>query len=77
MLNLQEKADKIIEEEEELFKTHMAYLKEDAQLLTEEGKLINNLQRNFGNENVNDIKQRCRNGRKRYRRLHRKDGNSR
>eukprot|EP01022_Parablepharisma_sp_SALTPOND_P023779 TRINITY_DN515_c0_g1_i1.p1 TRINITY_DN515_c0_g1~~TRINITY_DN515_c0_g1_i1.p1 ORF type:complete len:654 (-),score=68.82 TRINITY_DN515_c0_g1_i1:250-2211(-) len=44
-VHLQEKADKIIEEEEELFKTHMAYLKEDAQLLTEEGKLINNLQR--------------------------------
>ncbi len=47
ILNLQEKADKIIEEEEDLFKTHMAYLKEDAQLLTEEGKLINNLQRTF------------------------------
>jgi len=47
MMNLQEKADKIIEEEEELFKTHMAYLKEDAQLLTEEGMLINNLQRIF------------------------------
>ena len=34
-----------MEEEEELFKAHMLYLKEDAQLLTEEGKLINNLQR--------------------------------
>lgn len=44
MLHLQEKADTIIEEQEELFKSHMAYLKEDAQLLTEEGKLINGLQ---------------------------------
>ena len=44
---MQEKADKIIEEEEELFKAHMCYLKEDAQLLTEEGELINNLQSNF------------------------------
>ena len=42
--NLHEKAGTIIEEEEELFKAHMAYLKEDAQLLTEEGDLINNLQ---------------------------------
>jgi hypothetical protein len=41
---LQEKADTIIQEEEELFKAHMNYLKEDAQLLTEEGQLINNLQ---------------------------------
>ncbi len=44
MLHLQEKADTIIEEQEELFKSHMTYLKEDAQLLTEEGKLINGLQ---------------------------------
>ena len=47
LFHLQEKADTIMEEEEELFKAHMAYLKEDAQLLTEEGKLINNLQRNI------------------------------
>lgn len=42
--HLQEKADTIMDEEEELFKAHMAYLKEDAQLLTEEGELINSLQ---------------------------------
>ena len=47
---MQEKADTIIEEEEELFKTHMAYLKEDAQLLTEEGKLINDLHSNTQEE---------------------------
>ncbi len=43
MFQLQEKVDTIIEEQEELFKAHMSYLKEDAQLLTEEGKLINDL----------------------------------
>jgi len=47
LFHLQEKADTIIEEEEELFRDHMTYLKEDAQLLTEEGKLINDLQRNI------------------------------
>jgi len=33
-----------MEEEEKLFKAHMQYLKEDARLLTEEGKMINKLQ---------------------------------
>ena len=48
MLDLQEKADAIIEEEEKLFQSHMSYLKEDARLLTEEGILINKLQsKNF------------------------------
>jgi len=42
--HLHEKADKIIEEQEELFKAHMSYLKEDALLLTKEGDLINSLQ---------------------------------
>ena len=36
-----------MEEEEELFKAHMSYLKEDAQLLTEEGELINGLQSKY------------------------------
>eukprot|EP00831_Metopus_contortus_P054499 TRINITY_DN458_c0_g1_i2.p1 TRINITY_DN458_c0_g1~~TRINITY_DN458_c0_g1_i2.p1 ORF type:complete len:712 (+),score=132.05 TRINITY_DN458_c0_g1_i2:218-2353(+) len=49
LFNFAEKADTIMEEEEELFKSHMQYLKEDAQLLTEEGKLINNLT-NVGTE---------------------------
>jgi len=31
-------------EEENLFKTHMEYIKEDAKLLADEGKLINDLQ---------------------------------
>ena len=44
MLDLQEIADSIIDEEEKLFKAHMSYLKEDARLLTEEGALINKLQ---------------------------------
>jgi len=33
-----------MDEEEELIKTHMSYIKEDAQLLTQEGQLISNLQ---------------------------------
>jgi len=44
LFRLQEKAAAIIEEEEELFKAHMSYLKEDAELLKEEGELINSLQ---------------------------------
>jgi kinesin family protein 2/24 len=40
----QEKADAIFDEEEKLFNLHVAYLKEDARLLTEEGQLINKLQ---------------------------------
>lgn len=33
-----------VTEEEELFKYHMGFIKEDANILAEEGKLINELQ---------------------------------
>eukprot|EP00358_Blepharisma_japonicum_P003976 CAMPEP_0202954760 /NCGR_PEP_ID=MMETSP1395-20130829/51112_1 /ASSEMBLY_ACC=CAM_ASM_000871 /TAXON_ID=5961 /ORGANISM="Blepharisma japonicum, Strain Stock R1072" /LENGTH=192 /DNA_ID=CAMNT_0049670561 /DNA_START=735 /DNA_END=1310 /DNA_ORIENTATION=+ len=40
MLNLHEKVETILEEEEELLETHVHAIKEDAQILTEEGELI-------------------------------------
>ena len=49
LLTFHEKADELIEEEEELRNKHLEYLKEAAKLLTEEGELISNLQ-GFGNE---------------------------
>lgn len=36
--------DRIVDEEEELRNKHLQYLKEAAQLLTEEGELISNVQ---------------------------------
>eukprot|EP00347_Sterkiella_histriomuscorum_P005223 403357422 len=44
LLTLHEKVDKIVEEEEELRNKHLQYLKEAAQLLTQEGELISNVQ---------------------------------
>lgn len=49
LLTFHEKADQLVEEEEELRNKHLEYLKEAAKLLTEEGELISNLQ-GFGNE---------------------------
>eukprot|EP00358_Blepharisma_japonicum_P007109 CAMPEP_0202942106 /NCGR_PEP_ID=MMETSP1395-20130829/2275_1 /ASSEMBLY_ACC=CAM_ASM_000871 /TAXON_ID=5961 /ORGANISM="Blepharisma japonicum, Strain Stock R1072" /LENGTH=612 /DNA_ID=CAMNT_0049637997 /DNA_START=53 /DNA_END=1891 /DNA_ORIENTATION=- len=40
MLDLHEKVETILEEEEELLETHVHAIKEDAQILTEEGELI-------------------------------------
>lgn len=40
MLDLHEKVETILEEEEELLETHVHAIKEDAQILTEEGDLI-------------------------------------
>ena len=40
MLDLHEKVETIIEEEEELLEIHVASIKEDAQILTKEGELI-------------------------------------
>lgn len=44
LLTFHEKMDKIVDEEEELRNKHLAYLREAAQLLTEEGQLISNVQ---------------------------------
>ena len=49
LLDFHEKADELVEEEEELRNKHLEYLKEAAKLLTEEGELISNVQ-GFGNE---------------------------
>ena len=49
LLTFHEKADELVEEEEELRNKHLEYLKEAAKLLTEEGELISNVQ-GFGNE---------------------------
>lgn len=49
LLTFHEKADELVEEEEELRTVHLDYLKEAAKLLTEEGNLISNLT-GFGNE---------------------------
>lgn len=43
LLTFHEKVDRIVEEEEELLNRHLQYLKEAAQLLTEEGELISNV----------------------------------
>ena len=43
LLTFHEKADQLIEEEEELRNKHLEYLKEAAKLLTEEGELISNV----------------------------------
>lgn len=40
MLDLHEKVETIIEEEEELLEIHVAAIKEDAQILTKEGELV-------------------------------------
>lgn len=48
-MTFHEKADELVEEEEELRNKHLEYLKEAAKLLTEEGELISNVQ-GFGNE---------------------------
>ena len=49
LLTFHEKADQLVEEEEELRNQHLEYLKEAAKLLTEEGELISNVQ-GFGSE---------------------------
>lgn len=43
LLTFHEKADQLMEEEEELRNKHLEYLKEAAKLLTEEGELISNV----------------------------------
>ena len=48
-LTFHEKADELVEEGEELRSKHIEYLRESAQLLTEEGKIISNVQ-GLGNE---------------------------
>ena len=40
----QEKVSNILEEQEEVFATHMAAIKEDAKLLTQESELISKIQ---------------------------------
>ena len=54
LLTFHEKADELVEEAEELRGAHFNYLKESAQLLTEEGKLLSNLQ---SEDDYNDIDQ--------------------
>lgn len=49
LLTFHEKADELVEEEEELRSKHLEYLKEAAKLLTKEGELISNVQ-GFGND---------------------------
>lgn len=49
MLTFHEKADELIEEQEEFRSKHFEYLKEAAKMLTEEGDLISNVQ-GFGDE---------------------------
>ena len=44
LLTFHEKVDNIIDEQDELRNKHLEYLKEAAQLLTQEGELISNLQ---------------------------------
>ena len=44
MMTFHEKVDKIVEEEEQLKNKHLEYLKEAANLLTQEGELISNVQ---------------------------------
>jgi len=44
LLTFHEKVDRIVDEEEELRNKHLQYLKEAAQLLTEEGELISKVQ---------------------------------
>ena len=39
-----EKVGTILEEQEQIFATHMAAIKEDAKLLTQESELISNVQ---------------------------------
>jgi len=41
--DFQEKVDTILEEQEEIFATHMSAIKEDARLLTHESELISNV----------------------------------
>ena len=41
---IEEKADDVLEKEEELLATHMRYIKENAQILTKEGELITYVQ---------------------------------
>jgi hypothetical protein len=40
MMNFHEKVETIMEEEEKLLSTHVDAIKEDAKMLTEEGRLI-------------------------------------
>lgn len=46
MIYFQEKVDTLLEKEEELIGKHMALIKENAQLLTQEGGLISQVQEN-------------------------------
>jgi hypothetical protein len=50
LLTFHEKVDNIIDEQDELRNKHLEYLKEAAQLLTQEGELISSLQGNGENE---------------------------
>ena len=51
LLNLNEKADTILEMEQELIKSHMEFLKEESILLKEKSKLLNKLQ-NIGENDI-------------------------
>jgi hypothetical protein len=50
LLTFHEKVDNIIDEQDELRNKHLEYLKEAAQLLTQEGELISSLQGTGDNE---------------------------
>jgi len=50
LLTFHEKVDNIMEEQDILRSKHLSYLKEAAQLLTQEGELISALQDNNGEE---------------------------
>lgn len=50
LLTFHEKVDNIIDEQDELRNKHLEYLKEAAQLLTQEGELISSLQGTGENE---------------------------
>lgn len=54
LMTFHEKVDNIIDEQEVLRSKHLSYLKEAAQLLTQEGELISTLQ-DAGQEDGNDI----------------------
>jgi len=50
LMTFHEKVDNIMDEQDELRNIHLEYLKEAAQLLTQEGELISNLQGIGGEE---------------------------
>lgn len=52
LLTFHEKVDTLIDEQDILRSKHLSYLKEAAQLLTQEGELISALQDNGGDDDI-------------------------